>query len=221
MPISTPPMSAFASLADLVERLGSIPLERIPAVPPPGSATEEDVLRRPGGEKRLYELVEGVLVEKPMGFYEARVAAVLIRILSELVDRQDLGIVVGADATMRLAPGLVRLPDVAFISWERFPDRTLPAEPIPDLAPDLAVEILSRGNTPAEMERKLIEYFEAGVRLVWYVDPEPPRVRVYTSPTSMTQLDEHDTLGGGTVVPGFQLPVREWFERAGRRPPSP
>ena len=68
---SLPPV---ISLAELVHRLGDIPLERIPAVPHPGSATEEDVFRRPGGEKRLYELVDGVLVEKPMGYYESLLA---------------------------------------------------------------------------------------------------------------------------------------------------
>src|SRR5437588_9594156 len=133
----TDPPPPTETLADLIERLGSIPLERIPARPAPGTATEADVLRRPGGEKRLYELVDGVLVEKPMGFYEAVMAGVLIRLLGTFVDGRDLGIVLPADGTMRLWPGLVRLPDVSFISWKRFPDRLLPAEAVPDLVPDL------------------------------------------------------------------------------------
>src|SRR6266705_2232546 len=86
------------TLADLIERLGSIPLERIPAHPAPGTATEADLLRRPDGEKRLYELVDGVLVEKPMGFYESLLAALLIRFLGSFLDVHDLGIVLGADA---------------------------------------------------------------------------------------------------------------------------
>jgi Uma2 family endonuclease len=211
----TPP--APATLADVVERLGSIPLERIPARPAPGTATEADVLARPVGEKRLYELVDGVLVEKPMGFYESRLAVVLSRLLEEFLDRHDEGTVVGADATMRLEPGLVRLPDVSFISWERLPNRELPREPVPDLAPDLAVEVLSEGNTPAEMERKLREYFAAGTRLVWYLDPASRTATVYSSPESSVVLTEEDTLEGGDVLPGFRLPVREWFERAGQR----
>src|SRR5438477_3916655 len=116
---SLPPV---ISLAELVHRLGDIPLERIPAVPTPGTAREEDVLRRPGGEKRLYELVEGVLVEKPMGFYESILAAFLIGRLEVYLRSNPIGLALAADATMRLFPGLVRLPDVAFVSWERAPE---------------------------------------------------------------------------------------------------
>ncbi|MCC2670294.1 MAG: hypothetical protein K0Q72_2765, partial [Armatimonadetes bacterium] len=128
--------------------------------------------------------------------------------------------VMGADATLRLAPGLVRLPDVSFVSWARFPDRELPAEPVPDLAPDLAVEILSQGNTVAEMDRKRSEYFAAGCRLVWYVDPAVRRVRVYTAVDCCTEVDEHGTLDGGAVLPGFSLEVATWFAAAGRRKSS-
>jgi Uma2 family endonuclease len=213
----TPTRLAFDTLADLVERLGGVPLERIPASPAPGLATEADVFTRPGGEKRLYELVDGVLIEKTMGYYESLLAMVLGRLLGAFVEEHALGIVLGADATLRLAPGLVRLPDVSFIAWERFPNRMLPAEPVLDLAPDLAVEIISAGNTAAEMERKLHEYFTAGTQLVWYVEPGPCTVRVCTSPASSTLLTAADVLDGGEVLPGFQLSVQEWFDRAGRR----
>lgn len=216
----TPSLAAHPpidTLADLLDRLGGIPLKRILFHPAPGTATEADVLRRPNGEKRLFELVDGVLVEKPMGFYEARLAAILIYLLERFLDQHDLGIVLGADATLRLAPGLVRVPDVCFISWDRFPNRELPPEPIPDLAPDLAVEVLSAGNTDAEMERKLREYFAAGARLVWYVEPSERAVRVYTSPTDLRRLTEQETLDGGRVLPGFALKIGDWFDRAGRR----
>jgi Uma2 family endonuclease len=208
---------AIETLADLHERLGSIPLQRIRCQPAPGTATEADVLVYPGGEKRLYELVDGVLVEKTMGYYEALLAAVLIHFLNNFLDTHDLGIVLGADATLRLAPGLVRLPDVSFIAWEHFPNRELPAEPIPELVPDLAVEVLSAGNTAAEMERKLQEYFAAGVRLVWYVYPEQRTVHVCTSLHDVRILHEADSLDGGSVLPGFQLTIQQWFARAGRR----
>src|SRR5262249_4645969 len=145
------------TLADLVRRVGSVPLERIPARPAPGTATEADVLARAGGVKRLYELVDGVLVGKAMGYYESLLAGFLIQIPNPFLTQDDLGIVLGADGPLRLAPGVVRIPDVSFISWSHFPDRELPAEPIPDLAPDLAVEVLSEGNTPQEMALKLRE----------------------------------------------------------------
>src|SRR5207248_794834 len=99
------------TLADLHRRLGGIPLERIRCQPPPGTATEDDVLLRPNGEKRLFELIDGVLVEKAMGYYESRLATVLGYLLERFLEGRDLGVVSGADATMRLRPRLVRLPD--------------------------------------------------------------------------------------------------------------
>jgi Uma2 family endonuclease len=217
MTISTTARPAIETLADLLERLGGVPLDRIRFHPALGTATEADVLVYPNGEKRLLELVDGVLVEKPMGFFESRLAAILIHLLERFLEPHDLGIVLAPDGPLRLAPGLVRLPDVSFISWERFPNREIPAEPIPDLAPDLAVEILSESNTEAEMERKLHEYFTAGAQLAWYVDPEQRTVHVYTSPTDVLVLSEEDVLDGGTVLPGFQISIRDWFTRAGQR----
>jgi Uma2 family endonuclease len=78
------------------------------------------------------------------------------------------------------------------------------------------VEVLSAGNTEEEMARKLREHFATSVRLVWYVDPEPRTVRIYTSPTEVRLLTEEDSLDGGEVLPGFRLPIRDWFERAWR-----
>jgi Uma2 family endonuclease len=208
---------AIETLADLLERLGGVPLERIRFQPSPGTAVEADVLVRPGGEKRLFELVEGVLVEKPMGYYESLLAVVLIQSLGKYLEQNDLGIILGADATLRLAPRLVRLPDVSFVSWRHFPERELPAEPVPDLTPDLAVEILSEGNTPAEMARKRSEYFGAGARLVWIVDPSTRTARVYTGPEESVLVPEDGVLDGGEVLPGFRLPLREWFQRAGKQ----
>jgi Uma2 family endonuclease len=113
---------------------------------------------------------------------------------------------------MRLAPGLVRIPDISFISWDRLPDRRVPREPIPDLAPDLAVEVISRHNTRQEMDRKLQDYFAAGVRLVWHVYHSPRReVWVYVSPTEHSVVREDETLDGGAVLPGFQLALADLF----------
>jgi Uma2 family endonuclease len=205
------------TLADLLAQIGSVPLERIPFPPAPGMATEADVLARPGGEKRIYELVDGILVEKPMGYYESLLAGILIQLLRNFLDQHDLGIVLGEAGTLRLAPGLVRIPDASFISWERFPDRKLPAEPIPDLVPDLAVEILSAGNTEAEMARKVREYFAAGSRLVWQVDPETRTARVFTGAEAFSVVTEDGDLDGATVLPGFHVSLRQWFQRAGER----
>jgi Uma2 family endonuclease len=113
---------------------------------------------------------------------------------------------------MRLAPGRVRLPDVSFARWERFPNRQVQVGvPIPDLVPDLAVEILSPNNTAEEIERKRGEYFSRGTQLVWIVDPRDRTVEVFTAPTTSTLLRETDTLDGAPVLPGFTLPLRDLF----------
>ena len=85
---------------------------------------------------------------------------------------------------------------------------------IPDLYPDLAVEVLSESNTPEEMERKLREYFLAGVRLVWMIDPRKRAAEIYTTPDAPSgTLDESQALDGGKVLPGFTLPLAELFAR--------
>ena len=205
------------TVADLMERLGGISPARVRFRPPPGTATERDVLATHDREKRLCELIDGVLVEKVMGFNESFVALTLGRHLGTFVDQHDLGVVVGPDGMMRMAPGLVRLPDVAFLAWDRFPGREVTYEPLPDLVPDLAVEVLSKGNTKKEMDRKLREYFVVGVRLVWFVLPEKRLARVYTAPGQFTRLGTDQTLDGGAVLPGFALPLHELFDRP-RRP---
>jgi Uma2 family endonuclease len=91
---------------------------------------------------------------------------------------------------------------------------------IPDLAPNLAIEVLSEGNTPEEMQRKLKEYFFNGVELVWLVDLRRRTVEVYTAPDQCATLSEKDTLDGGKVLPGFALPVRQVFAKVGPTPPE-
>jgi len=185
--------------------------------PAPGTATERDVLAIHQREDRLVELVDGILVEKVMGFEEGHLAVRLGRFLNAFAEDNDLGIVSGADGTMRLMPGLVRIPDLSFVGWDRLPRHECPTEPIPDLVPHLAVEVLSEGNTPAEMRRKLKEYFLAGVVLVWFVYPETRRVEVYTAPDQFTRLQETDTLDGGSLLPGFQLQLKQLFVRLSKQ----
>lgn len=211
------PAPPVVTVADLLARLGDIPPERVRWRPRPGDATEADVLTVEQEENRLCELVEGVLVEKAMGFREAFLASLLVTILNEFVRPRNLGVVIGPDGTVRLWAGLVRIPDVAFVSWDRLPGRRVPDEPIPGVAPNLAVEVLSRSNTPAEMARKRREYFTANVQLVWEADPRARTVTVYTSPTQSTVLTDADTLDGGVVLPGFTLPLRDWFAELDRQ----
>jgi Uma2 family endonuclease len=209
----------FETFADVLEHLGGIDPRRVRASPPPGKATEKDVLRLLDHENRLFELVDGVLVEKVMGLMESALAVDIASALNPFVRQHDLGIVAGADGTLRLMPRLVRIPDVSFISWAQMPSHEYPSEPIPTLYPDLAVEVLSEGNTEEEMERKLKDYFLAGTRLVWFVDPESRTAQVYKSPEEPATLKEGDTLSGGDALPGFALPLKDLFARVPQRKP--
>jgi Uma2 family endonuclease len=210
------------TIADLLESLGGIPARRVLLNPVPGTATERDLVALCERNNRLYELVDGTLVEKAMGFDESLFGYFLGLALGNYIQAHDLGKPVGDGALMRLFPGLVRIPDLAFISWGRYPRKKRRRGEIPTLAPDLVVEVLSKDNTRKEMARKLREYFKAGVRLVWYVDPSKRTVQVYTAVDRSTLLDESRTLDGGDVLPGFSLSIRDWFaeaERTGPREP--
>jgi Uma2 family endonuclease len=187
----------------------------------PGKATERDAVEIHNRTKRLYELVDGVLVEKVMGYSESHVACEMIKLLGIFLDQHDLGILAGEAGAVRLMQGLVRIPDVSFVRWEQLPRREVPTDPIPGLVPDLAVEVLSEGNTAGEMRRKLKDYFLAGVRLVWFVDPAARTVQVYTAPDKSIVLTEDQTLDGGDVLPGLALPLRQVFARLPRRSNGP
>jgi Uma2 family endonuclease len=204
----------FQTAAEMVQKLGNIPLERIGFMPPPGTATERDLVAALARSNRLVELIDGTLVEKAVGLGESMIAGQILRKLGNFAEANDLGIPAGADGAVRLLKGLVRMPDVSFFCWDKLPGRVLPSDPIPDLFPDLAVEVLSETNTAEEMERKLREYFLAGVRLVWLIDPRKRTAEVYTAPDApAATLDETRALDGGNVLPGFELPLAELFAR--------
>ncbi len=214
-PATEPRLETFA---DLLHQIGNVPLERIRLHPAPGTATEQDVTAAlEGVEKHICELVDGVLVEKPVASTEAMLAGVIVQLLWNYVEEDDLGVVIPGDGPLRLRIGLVRIPDVSFISWDRLPGGEFPDDPIAAVAPDLAVEVLSEGNTKAEMERKLRDYFDAGVRLVWLIQPKTQTAVAYTSTTKTRRVGKEGSLDGGEVLPGFRLPLKEVFARAHRQ----
>lgn len=204
------------TLADLIDRLGQVPLDRVRFHPPPGTATERDVLDVAEREDRLCELKDGVLVEKVMGYGESILAVFVARMLGNFVSARNLGHVTGEQGMVRLFPGLIRIPDVAFASWERFPERRWAGEAIPDVVPDLAVEVLSDSNTAAEMKMKLGEYFSAGVRQVWLVEIGSRTVTVFEAVDKFVTLHENASLNGGNILPGFTLSLTELFAELDR-----
>jgi Uma2 family endonuclease len=203
----------FEDMGELLDRLGNISPKRICLKPPPGTATERDLIRKHGARRKLYELVDGTLVEKGMGHKESVLAMELGYLIRDFLQRHDLGYCSGADDLVRVMPNLVRGPDVSFVSWTTRPEKAVPQEQISKRVPDLAVEILSPGNTRREMEIKLKEYFLGGVALVWIIDPKTRTAEAYTAPDAKTAIPADGTLDGGTVLPGFRLPLTKLFEK--------
>lgn len=202
---------AELTLQDLADRFGPMPFRRVRMDPPPGTATEEDVIRIDEHEDRICELIDGILVEKDVSSLASLIAARIVKLLAIFVDDRGLGFVLGEQALLRLAIGRVRAPDASFIRADQVPSGEFPNEPISDLVPTLAVEVMSPGNTKREMDEKLDEYFASGSELVWYVYPVRKEIEVYTKRDECRILGAGDVLGGGSVLPGFSVRVADVF----------
>ena len=201
-----------STMAERLEELGHISADRLRLSPAPGTATVDDLLDANTHRKPLCELIDQTLVEKAVGF-ESSIVAISDCMRFSIISshRRRLGLVSGADGMFQLLASTVRAPDVAFVSREQLSDGKFPAEAYPPFAPDLVVEVLSPGNTKAEMSRKRVEYFHSGTRLVWMVDCVNRSVAVYTSPSAVRILNEEATIDGGEVLPGFSSPVADFF----------
>jgi Uma2 family endonuclease len=206
----------FRTFAEVQARLGDVPPERVLINPAPGTATPDDLLNPAITRYRACELVDGILLEKPMGSKEDGIGLWLAVQIFNFASPQNLGKVFGAQGGFVEGGMTVRLPDVSFYRWDSVED----ADELDRLtrafvqeAPDLVVEVLSPSNTAKEMAIKLAEYEAVGVELTWYVDPETRTVTVYPKGKVRRSkvLTEADTLDGGKVLPGFALPVRELF----------
>ena len=157
------------------------------------------------------ELSRGRLVREPRpGALHSLVAFELGVLLREFVSKHQLG-KVDVEAGFRLwaEPLTVRGPDVAFISKERLPDE-IPESwwPFP---PDLAIEVVSLGKTLTELQEKILEYFEAGTREVWVVEPRTRSVTVYRSLSDISIVREPDVLRGGALLPGLELQLNAFL----------
>jgi len=199
------------TLGDLLNQLGGVSADRVRLIPSPGTATEQDAINNP-----LCELVDGTLVEKPLGFNKSVIAVIIAHVLANFVFARKLGLVAITDGMFRASPGQIRMPDVSYTSWARIP-RDVQSMAAPDLSPDLAVEILSPANTVREMERKRRDYFAGGTRLIWIVHPDTRTVDVYLPGQSEPAiLGEKDSLDGLDVLPGFSHSIAAIFAEAER-----
>jgi len=206
-----------SNLASAWVQAGRVPLDRIFVDPLPGTATAEDAI---SSKQKLgvgCELVNGILVAKAMGHYESHIAARLTYFLYQYLELNPTGVLYDAEAPYLLLPDNVRKPDISFLSYERMPGGELPRDPACLIPPDFAVEILSPGNTAAEIDLKLKQYFTAGVRLVWIIEPELKTARAFTTVDAFELIPASGKLRGGDVLPGFELPLAKLFEKAGPR----
>ena len=194
----------------------------VPAAPAPKTSwTLEEYAARPE-ELFYHELVDGQLVEKPMSDISLLVINNLSKVMIPWVLRTGAGEFFGETPSRYLPrrPRTVRIPDGAFISRARI-DAYQWGNAFLELAPDLAVEIISPSDIFYDVDRKLAEFFEAGVRRAWVINPDVPSVRVHRSFEDVIILRPGDELVDEEVLPGFRCPVDALFVRPGTaaRPP--
>ncbi len=174
--------------------------------------TVEEFAALPEEEGYRLELATGRLVREPApGPLHGRVAVRIASLLHRLGEEQGLGIAfVDTAFTLSAEPATVRAPDVAFVRSERVPEGG-PGHRFWELAPDLAVEVVSPSNAASEMQTKALEYLDAGAEQVWVVDPEARTVTVYRSRTEIRILEADDRLEAEDVISDLSLPVRNLF----------
>jgi Uma2 family endonuclease len=159
-----------------------------------------------------FELVRGEVVEVPPTMPKhGRICSKTIRILDTFGVQSGYGYcLAGSAVATERGPDTVRAPDVCFFSQARWPESEI-GDGLPPVPPDLAVEIVSPRDRPGEIHRKIGEYQEAGVLLIWVVYPQRRCVAVYRPGEAPTVLKEGDVLENVAELPGFRCPVSDFF----------
>lgn len=174
--------------------------------------TAKELLEMPRGRFR-YELIEGALKRMaPAGHDHGRIIMELAVPLGQYVKTAKLGKVYAAETGFRIRsnPDTVIAPDIAFIRQERV-EAVGRVKGYWEGPPDLAVEVVSPGDTASEVEEKAQTWLEAGTNQVWIISPRLRTITIYRSPSEISTLTEKDRLDGGEVVPGFSIPVTDIF----------
>ncbi len=176
------------------------------------SFTAAQLLRMPKDGFR-YELVEGTLIKmSPAGSKHGQVAATITILLGQYVKLHKLGTVFAAETGYKIAtnPDTVLAPDTSFVRQAEI-DRLGETEKFWPGAPDLAVEVVSPGDTPREVRGKVAAWLAAGTRMVWVVEAKKRTISVHRAQADVVVLTENDVLDGADVVPGFSCKVAEVF----------
>lgn len=175
--------------------------------------TADELLALPTGMGKRYELVAGELrTMSPSGWRHGQIVANVSDLLGVFIRQKKLGRWFGAETGFLLKrdPDTVRAPDFAFIANSRLP-KSAPAEAFWPGAPDLAVEVLSPGDTAGEVAEKIEEWLASDCIAVWIVDPKLHTITIYRSATDVQIKAAGETLVGDPVVPGFSCVVDELF----------
>ena len=173
--------------------------------------TAEDLWKLVADGSR-YELSRGELIPMPpVHFQHGKIVIRFGRILDQFVEQHRLG-AVGTEIGFRLArnPDTLRAPDIAFVAQSREPQGAA-AFKFAEIAPDLAVEVLSPEDSASDVLKKIEEYLAAGVHLVWIADPATQTVSVYRSLDDVRVLTAGQELDGGDVLPGFRTRIKDIF----------
>lgn len=184
--------------------------------------TADEYYHHPDGQKPG-ELVRGVMrVMSPTGGAHGAVVANILIALSQFVRANRLGRVFADNTGFALAiPGAdadtVRSPDIAFIRAALVPPDGIPLRGgFLRVTPDLVAEVLSPDQTLAEIDERRADFFAAGTRVMWVVNPRRRTVAVHAPSAPPRFLGEFDTLDGGDVLPGLAIPVAVVFEDIAR-----
>jgi Uma2 family endonuclease len=165
-------------------------------------------------DRPMPELIGGQLVERdPMGRRSDAVAARFLRLIGNLVDRDQLGLINGAQGSYQIFPDdpkKVRIPDVSFTRRERLPEGQV-EEGHGKIAPDLVVEVVSPNDLTVDLFARIRDFLNAGVPLIWVANPDTRDVLVLRSDGTGGLLKSSDVLDGGDVLPGFRCPVADLF----------
>ncbi|MDA1231423.1 MAG: Uma2 family endonuclease [Planctomycetota bacterium] len=175
--------------------------------------TADDLQKIPRGQAR-HELVCGELTTmSPAGFEHGLITMELATSLQVFVKKRKLGRVFAAETGFLIErnPDTVRAPDIAFVTSQKFASTARKSGYWPGV-PDLAVEVVSPTDLWSEVQSKALMWLEAGVRLVWIVDPRQKQVTVFESRENITALKSNQTLTAPALLPGFSLQVSEIFE---------
>lgn len=176
--------------------------------------TAEDLWTLDDDGKRC-ALIRGELIcMSPSSGRHGKIGIRIATLLDLYASRTKLGDVFGVEAGFILArdPDTLLVPDAAFVRAERVPPED-EQKGFLELVPDLVVEVLSPSERPGQITTKLLTYLNAGVKIVWHVDPEDRSVTVHTAGQTPRTLTVDDEIDGGEVLPGFSAPVAAFFER--------